>query len=408
MRYSTKRLATTWMFAVGAVALFGGGDWLQFRGNNTDGTAADEQLPLSWTAAGDNIAWKADLKGRGLSTPIVIGDRVVVTSSSGFHEDRLHVTCFDANNGEQLWERQFWATGRTMCHPKMCNATPTPASDGKRIFAFYSSNDVICLDLDGNLLWFRGLTHDYPNASNSLGMASSPVVIGETLIVQVENDAESFSTGLNVETGEPRWKIERPQIANWASPTILRGETPERDLVLLQSPSDLQAVNPQSGEVVWTYTQGASGIPSSVTGDGVVFVPSNGLTALRTAGDAKEPEIVWQTPKAPPSTASPIYYDGRIYVVTRAGVLLCIDPKTGEELWKMRVTGPFSSTPLAAGGHIYLFNEMGLAYVVKVGDKEGITVSENDLQETILCTPSASNGGLYVRSDKHLWKIAQP
>ncbi|MDA1212186.1 MAG: PQQ-binding-like beta-propeller repeat protein, partial [Planctomycetota bacterium] len=390
------RIFNTWMFALLAVSLFGGGDWLQFRGNDTDGNADDVALPTSWTASGENIAWTADLKGRGLSTPIVIGDRVVVTSSSGFHQDRLHVTCFDAHSGEQLWERQSWATGRTMCHPKMCNATPTPASDGERIFATYSSNDVICLDLDGNLLWFRGLTHDYPNASNSLGMASSPVVMGNTLIVQVENDAESFSTGLDVETGEPRWKLDRPQIANWASPTILRGEDREDDLVLLQSPTDLQAVHPQTGEIVWTYTQGASGIPSSVAADGTVFVPSNGLTALRTVEDSTEPQIVWQSPKAPPSTASPIYYNGRIFVVTRAGVLLCINPKDGEEIWKMRVTGPFSSTPLAANGYIYLFNEMGLGYVVRAGETEGEQISENDLQETILCTPSAANGALYV------------
>ncbi|MEX1231645.1 MAG: PQQ-binding-like beta-propeller repeat protein [Planctomycetaceae bacterium] len=403
-----RRFATTWMFALAAVVLLSGGDWLQFRGNDTDGRSDDEPLPTSWTAAGENIAWKVDLKGRGLSTPIVIGDKVVVTSSSRFHQDRLHVTCFDANSGEQLWERQAWATGRTMCHPKMCNATPTPASDGERIFAFYSSNDVICLDLNGNLLWFRGLTHDYPNASNSLGMASSPVVMGDTLIVQVENDAESFSTGLNVETGEPRWKLDRPQIANWASPTILRGLTEEEDLVLLQSPTDLQAVNPQTGDVVWTYTQGASGIPSSVAGDGTVFVPSNGLTALRTLPGSKEPAIVWQSPKAPPSTASPIYYDGRIFVVTRAGVLLCVDPTNGEEIWKMRVAGPFSSTPLAANGYIYLFNEAGIGYVVRAGETEGEQISENDLQETILCTPSAANGGLYVRSDAHLWKIATP
>jgi outer membrane protein assembly factor BamB len=88
-----------------------------------------------------------------------------------------------------------------MCHNKMCVATPTPASDGKRIFAFYSSNDVICLDLAGNLLWYRGLTFDYPNASNSLGMASSPVVVNDTLVVQVESDAEAFAVGLDTQTG---------------------------------------------------------------------------------------------------------------------------------------------------------------------------------------------------------------
>lgn len=401
-----KYKLTLWMVAVAATSLFGGGDWLQFRGNNTDGQSDDMALPTSWSADGENVAWKVKLEGRGLSTPIVIGDKVVVTSSSGFHQDRLHVACFDAATGEQLWERQTWATGRTMCHPKMANATPTPASDGERIFASYSSNDVVCYDLEGNLLWFRGLTHDYPNASNSLGMASSPVVVGDTLVVQVENDAESFSTGLDVETGAPRWKLERPQTANWTSPTILRGETPEDDLVLLQSPSDVQAVRPHTGEIAWTYNEGAAGISSGVAANGTAFVPSNGITALRTIADADAPEQVWRA-KSVPSTASPIFYNGRIYVLTRAGVV-CIDPQNGEEIWTLRVAGPFSSTPLASNGHLYLFNEKGIGYVVRAGETEGEQISENDLKETILCTPSAANGALYVRSDEHLWKIAAP
>ena len=147
-------------------------DWPQFRGPGATGTGDSQDLPVSWSD-GQDIAWKLDLPGRGVSSPIVVSDRVIVTASSGYRQDRLHVLCFDARDGRKLWERQFWATGRTMCHPKTCMAAPTPASDGRRIFAFYSTNDLFSLDLDGNLLWLRGLTHDYPNASNSMGMASS-------------------------------------------------------------------------------------------------------------------------------------------------------------------------------------------------------------------------------------------
>ena len=157
-----------------------GADWRQFRGTEVNGLAVDGRIPSSFSSD-ENVAWKIDLPGRGLSGPIVVGDRIYVTASSGFRQDRLHVLCFDRKSGDRIFERQFWATGRTMCHPKMCVATPTPASDGTRIFASYSSNDVACLDLDGNLLWYRGLTHDYPNASNSLGMSSSPIVVDETL-----------------------------------------------------------------------------------------------------------------------------------------------------------------------------------------------------------------------------------
>ena len=158
-------------------------EWLQFRGNQTNGISGEKVSPTKLDDA--NVSFKIELDGRGTSGPIVIGDRVYLTSNSGFRSDRLHVHCYDANNGNEVWERQFWATGRTMTHPKMSVATPTPASDGQRIFAFYSSNDLVCLDLNGNLQWYRGLGRDFPNASNSLGMSSSPIVIGDTVIVQV-------------------------------------------------------------------------------------------------------------------------------------------------------------------------------------------------------------------------------
>ncbi len=121
---------------------------------------------------------------------------------------------FDAATGKKLWERQFVATGRTMCHEKMCNATPTMASDGENVIAFFSSNDLICLNKDGDLQWYRGLGSEYPNASNSLGMSSSPIVIGKTAVVQVESDAEAFACGIDVETGTTKWQMDRPRAAN--------------------------------------------------------------------------------------------------------------------------------------------------------------------------------------------------
>lgn len=381
-------------------------DWRQFRGNNADGVAPDSDLPLKWTD-GENIAWKVPLVGRGLSGPIIVGEKVFITSSSGYNQDKLHVLCLDAKTGKTLWERQFWATGRTMCHPKMCNATPTPASDGKRVFAFFSSNDLACLDLDGNLLWYRGLTYDYPNASNSLGMASSPIVVGDTLVVQVESDAEAFATGIDVETGLHRWKIDRPRAANWTSPSLLRGKQPEHDVVLLQSSKGIEAVEPRTGETRWSFKDGAATIPSLVVSSDTAFVPSNGLAALKQTADGKSIETLWQNNKLSPATSSPLLYEGKIYTSNRAGALACADAATGDIKWQLRVEGPFTSSPVAAAGHLFLFNEKGKGIVVKPGEDAGEIVGTSDLHETILCTPAIANGGLYVRSDGHLWKIAK-
>ncbi len=184
------------------------GDWRQFRGNDANSVASGETLPTE--LSGSSIAWKTELPGSGLSGPIIVGDKVFVSSSSGFDDDRLHILCLETSSGKSVWERQFYAMGRTMCYETMSNATPTMASDGERVFAFFSSNDLVCLNLKGELQWFRGLGAEFPNASNSLGMSSSPIVIGKTIIVQVESDAEAFACGIDVVSGETKWQIEAP------------------------------------------------------------------------------------------------------------------------------------------------------------------------------------------------------
>ena len=381
------------------------GDWRQFRGNDSNGVAEESDLPLTWSET-ENVAWKVPLEGRGLSAPIVVGERVFVTCSSGFLQDRLHVLCFDAATGKQRWERRFWATGRTTCHQKTCVAAPTPASDGERVFALFASNDIACLDLDGNLLWYRGLNVDYPNATNSLGMASSPIVVGDTFIAQVESDDDAFAVGLDVTSGRERWKIERPRKANWTSPVPLRGDTPEQDLAVLQSSAGLAAVVPRTGKTAWSYGDGASTISSSVVLDHTVFTPSGGIAAIR-AGENDSAEVLWKAGNLSPSTSSPLVYEGHIFTVNSAAVLSCAEVSTGKRLWQLRLEGPISSTPVASGGHLYLFNEKGMGQVVKPGAKRGEIVGGGELKETLLATPAIAGGAIYIRSDDHLWKIAK-
>ncbi len=376
-------------------------DWRQFRGNTATGVAEATDVAK---AADLEVTWSAPLVGRGLSSPIIVGDRVFVTSCSGYRQDRLHVACFQVSDGKPLWERQFWATGRTMSHPKTCNAAPSPASDGERIFAMFSSDDLICLDLDGNLEWYRGLMVDFPNASNSLGMAQSPLVVAGTLVVQIENDSQSLAVGVDPETGISRWTSERPKRANWTSPAVLPGPTPQDDLILLQSSAGLAGVRPATGEIVWNYDNGASTIPSSTVDGGRIFVPSNGITALQVSAGSANPEVLWNESKLGPGTASPIVVDGQLLVLNRAGVLLCAKTDNGETLWQKRLEGPFSSSPAAAAGHLFFFSENGLAQVVKLG-AEGEIVKTKDLAETILCTPAIAGNAVFVRSDQTLWKI---
>ncbi len=381
-------------------------DWRQFRGNDANCVAEGPAAPTTFSDT-ENMAWKIDLPGRGLSSPIIVGDRVFLTACSGPRQDRLHVICFSVQDGSELWHRQFWATGRTSSHPKTCVAAPTPCSDGKRVFAVYSSNDAVCLDLEGNLQWCRALTLDSPNASNSLGMASSPVVVDDTLCVMVECDAESFTTGLEVDNGTTRWKMDRPRRANWTSPGIMRGKDGTPDHVLVQSSAGVVAVEPKSGKIVWDYTDGASTTPSLVVSQQVAYVPSHGITALRPSPSGSAvPEMLWRAEGVNPGTGSPLVFKDALYVIAKGGVLNRVDPKDGTKVWQTRLKGDFSGSAVAAGDHLYCFSEDGVGQVITLKDDAGEVTHTHPFGETILCTPAISDGSLYVRSDKHLWKIA--
>lgn len=396
MKILTSALLAFSVFSVGVTAR---GDWRQFRGNDGTGVVAEG----NWSGE-QELAWTVDLPGRGLSSPIVVGDKVFVTASSGPRQERLHVLCFNADDGTLQWDRQFWATGSTASHPKTCVAAPSPASDGQRIFAFYSSNDLVCLDLDGNLLWFRGLTYDYPNASNSLGMSSSAMVIGDTVIALVECDAESFSMGLDAATGMTRWKMDRPRKANWSSPSMLNFGGQE--VALLQGSAGVSAVEPATGKVLWTYADGASTIPSLVVSGSTAFIPSHGITAVQPGkSNAEVPEVLWNQENLSPGTASPIVLGDALFVVNSGGVVTCAEAKDGARRWQLRLAGGMSASPVAYGGKLYCVSEKGAAQVVDPSG-EGKILSIHDFGETILSTPAVGAGGIYVRSDGHLWKVS--
>ena len=196
-----------------------GADWRQFRGTDSNGHAPGS-APAEF-GPGKNVAWKAALPGRGLSSPIVVGDRVFVTANDGPRQDRLQVLAFDASSGKQLWKRTLWATGPTDSHPKTSMATPTPVSDGRRVVALFATGDLVALDQDGNVLWLRSLHAENPGVTDGRGLASSPVLIAGTAVVHLENQNTSFAAGIDLATGKNRWRVERPREPNWTSPIAI-------------------------------------------------------------------------------------------------------------------------------------------------------------------------------------------
>jgi outer membrane protein assembly factor BamB len=391
------------LLAVAVTVACCGSDWLHFRG--TENRSVSEETGLPKMLGEEEFAWKAPLPGRGPSSPIVVGDQVVVTCSSGVRQDRLHVLALDAATGKLRWERQLWATGSTICNPYGAVANNTPASDGRLIFAFYSSNDVVCFDLEGNLKWLRGLGYDYPAARNEAGMASSPLVVGDVVVVQLENQGESFVSGIDAGTGETRWRLERQPDAVWCSPTVLRGETPEDDVVLLQTRGRFSGHDPHTGEELWHYEADCHTIASCTTCGETIYLPANGLHALRYDPRRRGVELLWYERRLRGNNSSPVVHDGRVYRLKSPGILVCADADAGRVLWQLRLKGPIWATPVVADGHLYAVNHDGLVQVVQLGDK-GELVSTRQLDPDMLASPAVGDRAIYFRSDAHLWKFA--
>lgn len=370
-----------------------GDDWTQFRGSTGNGSSNETGLPVSWSKT-TGIRWSVDLPGRGLSSPVIAGGRLYLTASGGPEDDRLSVLAFDPKTGRKLWERRFRGTGPTQCHPKTCMAAPTPAANVSGVFALFATGDVVALDRDGRLLWYRSLVEDYPSIGNNVGMAASPALHGKRLFVAMENVGDSFIAALDTDSGVNLWKQTRPRKINWTTPLVV--EHGGRTQVLLQSADELAAFDAASGSPLWKQAAKFPTIPSPAYADGLIYSASAPSLALRPDGSK-----AWESDKIQSATASPTFYKGRLYAVNSSGIVTCADPKDGAVLWKTRTTGPHSASPVFAEDRMYLVNEKGLTSVVSLGAEPKV-ISENALDEVFYATPAISGGAIYLRSDRRL------
>lgn len=369
-------------------------DWLSFRGNENNGVA-DGSAP---TKCDDNsIVWETDVPGRGVSSSIVVGNQVVVTASSGIREDRLHVISYDTATGDKLWHRQFWATGRTLCHPTSANAAPSPASDGEHIVAFFSSNDCVCLSLDGELKWFRGLGNDHPKLGNDVGMASSPFIANGVVVCQAESKGDSFVVGMDVTNGQTIWRNDRPQDSNWTSPAFVQGAT---NLVILKCDQNVSAHDLQTGDTVWQVDAEVGGIPCIAVAEGRLYVPGSTFLALDHTGESAS--VAWDSRKIKPSP-SPVVDGNRLIYINSAGVLNCHDTENGDQLWQVRIGGKYWASPIVANNHIYAVNDAGKMTIV---DPDGNKVGDYTFDDSVMGSPVISDGAIFVRGVSKLWKVA--
>ncbi len=293
--------------------------------------------------------------------------------------------------------------GRTFFHPTSSNAAPTAASDGERIFAFFSSNDLICLDFEGNVQWIRGLTLDHPRVGNDVGMSSSPVVAGNAVVVLCECQGDSFAIGCDRRSGATLWEVPRPKGANWSSPIAIK-ISDESSAVALQGSDGLTLIDANTGEVLSNWEADLDKIPSMTLAGSIAYLPSDsGLIAV----DVSNPQQVvekWRKVKVSPGSPSPLVVGDQVLAIKGGGVLVSASAADGEIEWQERLGGNFWATPVVAGKLLYAVNDAGKVFVVDI--TTGKTVAENDLGEATLGSPAVGADGLYFRSERTLRKIA--
>lgn len=378
--------------------------WPQFRGPNATGVSSDQNLPTEWSKT-TGLKWKAPLPGRGVSSPIVFGDRVFVTCSSGTRDDKLHVLCFDAHTGQSLWHRTLKATGSTVAHKKTCMAANTPVADATGVYALFASGDCAAFDNDGTLRWYRSLVGDYPGITNQVGMAASPVLVGDRLIVPMDNAGESFLAALDTKYGKNVWKVERPREINWVTPLVRTvGTTTE---ILLDGPTGLTAYDAATGQKRWSSQLTRGSIPTGVLDGQKLYMPIGGVTAfqLTATGVAEKPLLTAKEVR--PGMPSPLLYRGKLFAANDNGIVMCADAKTGKTLYTERLKGAFSASPVAGDGKVYFLNETGICTVVDATAETFEILAVNELGEETLGTPAIAHSRLYIRTDKTLYAIGK-
>ena len=416
MRHLICLLSWLAVFAADATAE----NWPRFRGPTGQGVSSEPNVPTKWSAT-ENVAWKAPIPGQGWSSPVVWDDRIFVTSAT---EDgrSAHVICVDANSGAIVWDREVFKQETRRKENKNSYATPTPVTDGKRVYAFFGSGGAAAVDFVGNVVWTN---QDYPFYSQH-GLGASPVLYNDLVIMPFDGSSEgpdkfvgwqkpwdkAFVLALDATTGKERWKTGRG-MSRISHMTPLVTKLGDRDLLISPAGDAVQGFEPASGERLWTvYSKGEGVTPSPVIGDGLLFSGSGfGAETIRAIkldpaarGDLTQSHIVWEQKRAVPTQPSLLYHDGLLYTVKENGIALCTDGKTGEVVWQERLEGAYSASPVFAAGRIYFLAENGNTTMIEPG-RSFKELGVNPLEGHCQASPAISNGRMFIRSDKHLFCI---
>ncbi len=402
----------TLSFVLMSVAILQAENWAQFRGPNGAGISTEKGLPVKWTAK--DYKWQVKLPGIGHSSPIVWEDRVIVTSAVNKGEKRF-IECYHADTGKPVWSKEL---GGNTHHKHGLNsfASSTPVTDGKMVYVSWGDNDeyfIIAHDFKSGAEKWR--TQLKPSLSkHGHGTATSPVIFEDLVIILNEHDTgPGYIAALNKATGKERWKIARKiEIMTFSTPIIIEhGGKP----VLINACLDdgMMGMDPRTGKVLWT-TPGnfdLRTVAMPVHWKGIVYGSCGGggkgklMLAVKVGGkgNVSQTHIAWKRQRSLPYVPTPIVYGDHIYMWLDNGIVICANPKTGEEVWNERVgRGDFSTSPVCIDGKIYCSSRTGEFTVIKASSKYEL-LGTSQLGEKTHATPAVSNGRMFLRGFEHLY-----
>lgn len=418
--------------AISGVAM----DWPQWRGPFFNGSTDVKDLPASWSKE-RGIAWVSPLPGPSGATPVIAGGRVFVTSMiKGTGE--FVALCFDAVAGKPLWRRQVGSDARRF--PRNNMASPSPATDGTRVFFLYGDGTLIGFDVEGKELWSRNIEKEYGNLALQFGYSNSPLLYeGKLYVVVFRRDTpyrgenpgaagplDSFILAVDPATGQTLWRQPRKTDAfDEGMETYMTPIPFVRDgkAELLTTGGDfITSHDPQTGKELWRFeywtdkVRDSRIIPTLVTGDGLIFGTRHkhkGVFALEPpTRDGRGGRILWDFDEAAPDCSTPLFYDGRLYVLDglRRKVVTCLEPRTGKQFWQGKLPGsrPWWASPTAGDGKLYCINEDGHVVVLQAGGDEFKVLFETAMGEPeIKSSIAVANGRLFIRTAENLYCIGR-
>jgi len=417
-------------------------NWSGWLGPGGLGVSSEGSIPIQWDMD-TNLKWKTEVPGLGHSSPIVWGNRIIVTTAvssdpaandwqkgfpmAGRSPDTESISwivlCYDRESGQLIWSRiAIEDVPVNFRHLKNSYASQTPTTDGTYIYAFFGDQGLFCYDFQGNLIWSRDLG-DF-NMRQNWGMGSSPVLF-ENLVIQTcdQETGNSFIVAMDKKTGKTVWKQDREELSSWSTPHLyIQGSRSE---LIVNATNTIQSYDPTTGKKLWECRGPSTSIttPTPVSSNGLIFVSSgfvvdpvrpitafvpgaNGDITLKE-GETESEFILWRQPTAAPYIPTPIAHGEYIYVLYDQGFFACYEAKTGREVYGRKRIGMgtnFSASPLVIGDKVYCFSEDGDVYVLKTGPEFEV-LAVNSIGEGIMATPAVLDGMIFLRTIKNLYCI---